>query len=126
GAPTDDALAAMAARVRGHSVDTIVAAVQVQRGAGGDLAGLLRRAARGFEDEARLRGEVKAATAQARFTGLVVALLPFGGAVLAELASPGFVAGLLGSFLSAWLVGMAVAMQAGAAWAIHRLGKVKG
>ena len=126
GAPTEEALAAMGARVRSPAIDTVVSAALVQRSAGGDLAGLLRRAALGFEDEARLRGEVRAATAQARFTGVVVAVMPLGGIGLAELASPGFLASLLGSFLSAWLVGLAFAMQAGAAWAIHRLGKVKG
>jgi len=100
-----------------------VAGALLQRRAGGDLAKLLRSCARAFEDEARLIGEVRAATAQARFTGLVVVLLPLGGAGLAELASPGFVARLLASPLSAWLVGMSVAMQVGAAFAIRRLAR---
>jgi uncharacterized membrane protein len=51
-------------------------------------------------------------------------LLPIGGAGLAELASPGFIANLAASPLSAWLVGMAVAMQAGAAFAIKRLAQI--
>jgi tight adherence protein B len=121
GAPTDEALDAMRRRVASPRIDVIVAGALIQRQAGGDLAGLLRGCARAFEDEARLLGEVRAATAQARFTGLVVVLLPLGGAGLAELGSPGFVGGLVRSPLSAWLLGMAVAMQAGAAFAIHRL-----
>ena len=47
------------------------------------------------------------------------------GRVLAELASPGWVAGLLGSFLTAWLVGIAIVLQAVAAVAIRRLGRVR-
>lgn len=125
GAATDDALERMRRRVGSPRVDVIVAGAQLQRRAGGDLAALLRDSARSFEDEARLRGEVQAATAQARFTGLVVVLLPLGGAGLAELASPGFAAGLIASPLSAWLLGMAVAMQAGAAFAIRRLARVR-
>ena len=48
-----------------------------------------------MEEQARLEGELRAATAQARFTGLLVVLLPLGGALLAELASPGWLAGLV-------------------------------
>jgi tight adherence protein B len=125
GAATDDALEAMRRRIGSPGIDVIVAGALMQRRAGGDLAALLRASARAFEDEARLLGEVKAATAQARFTGLVVVLMPIGGALLAELASPGFVANLASSPLSAWLVGMAVAMQVGAAFAIKRLARIR-
>lgn len=125
GAATDDALEAMRARIQSHAIDVIVTGALMQRRAGGDLAHLLRSAARAFEDEARLVGEVRAATAQARFTGMVVVLLPLGGAALAELASPGFVTGLVSSPLSAWLVGMAIAIQAGAAFAIKRLARIR-
>jgi tight adherence protein B len=125
GAATDDALEAMRMRIRSPGIDVIVAGALMQRSAGGDLAALLRTSARAFEDEARLLGEVKAATAQARFTGFVVVLMPIGGAMLAELASPGFVGNLAASPLSAWLVGMAVAMQVGAAFAIKRLARIR-
>lgn len=125
GSPTDAALEEMRTRSRSQPIDTIVAAALLQRRAGGDLAALLRDCARAFEDGARLRGEVRAATAQARFTGLIVVLLPLGGALLAELASPGFLRGLAGSFLTAWLVGIAVVLQIVAAVAIRRLGRVR-
>ncbi len=101
GARTDDALEGMRRRIGSPAIDVIVAGALLQRRAGGDLAQLLRSSARAFEDELRLLGEVRAATAQARFTGLVVVLLPLGGAGLAELASPGFVAGLVSFPLSA-------------------------
>ena len=113
GARTEVALEGLRERAGSERVDTIVAACLLQRRAGGDLARLLRHCARAFEDDARLRGEVRAATAQARFTGLVVVLLPLGGALLAELASPGFLAELWHSPLTAWLVGLALALQVG-------------
>ena len=125
GAPTEDALDAMRDRARSHGIDTIVAAALLQRRAGGDLAGLLREVARALEDQSRLDGEVRAATAQARFTGLIVVLLPVGGALLAELASPGYLRDLSGSFLTAWLAGLALIMQLVAAVAIRRLGRVR-
>ncbi len=125
GARTADALEALRARGRSARLDVLVAACLLQHRAGGDLARLLRDSARAMEDEARLEGEVRAATAQARFTGLLVVLLPLGGALLAELASPGFLAGLVGSLLTAWLVGAALALQLVAGLLIHRLGRVR-
>jgi tight adherence protein B len=125
GAGTDTVLAGLRDRLRSARIDTLVAACLVQRRAGGDLAGLLRECAEAFGDEARLRDEVRAATAQARFTGLVVVLMPVAGAVLAELASPGFFVSLWGSFLTAWLLGVALALQVVAAVLIRRLGRVR-
>ena len=125
GAPTDAALEAMRARVRSPRLDIVVAACLLQRRAGGDLARLLRHTARAMEEEARLTGELRAATAQARFTGVLVVMLPLGGALLAELASPGWFAGLWGSFLTAWLVGIALFLQVVAALLIRRLGRVR-
>jgi tight adherence protein B len=125
GAATDAALEAMRARVRSPRMDTLVTACLLQRRSGGDLARLLREGARGMEDQRRLEDEARAATAQARFTALIVVLLPVGGALLAELASPGWFAGLWSSFLTAWLVGVALVLQATAAALMRRLGRVR-
>jgi tight adherence protein B len=125
GARTESALEALRSRARSARLDSLVAACLLQRRAGGDLARLLRGLARSFEDQSRLDDEVKAATAQARFTGLVVVLLPLAGAGLAELASPGFLAGLAESALTAWLVGMALVLQVVGGVLIRRLGRVR-
>jgi tight adherence protein B len=125
GATTEEALEAMRARVPSVRLDAVVAACLLQRRAGGDLARLLRQSARSMEDHARLEDEVRSATAQARFTGLIVVLLPLGGGLLAELASPGWFVGLWSSFLTAWLVGIAVVLQAVAAVLMRRLGRVR-
>lgn len=125
GARTDDALEAMRARVRSPRLDTVVAACLLQRSAGGELGRLLRESARSMEESSRLEGELRAATAQARFTGLLVVMLPLGGALLAELASPGWTVALFGSLLTAWLVGIALVLQVVAAVAIRRLGRVR-
>jgi tight adherence protein B len=125
GAATDDALEALRGRARSPGMDVLVVACLLQRRAGGDLARLLRESARALEDQARLEDEVRSATAQARFTALIVVLLPLGGALLAELASPGWFAGLWSSFLTAWLVGLALVLQALAAVLMQRLGRLR-
>jgi tight adherence protein B len=123
GARTDEALRSLRDRAGSERMDVLVAACVLQRRAGGDLARLLRDSAAAMEEQGRLEGELRAATAQARFTGVLVVLLPAGGALLAELASPGWLAGLLGSFLTAWLVVLALGLQLVAAVLIHRLGR---
>lgn len=125
GAATDDALDAMRRRVASPAIDVIVAGALMQRKAGGDLAQLLRSSARAFEDEARLLGDVRAATAQARLTGMIVVGLPLGGAGLAELASPGFVGRLAASPLTGVLVAMAIGLQVAAAFAIRHLARIR-
>ena len=125
GATTEEALEHLRGRAPSARLDTLVAACLLQRRAGGDLARLLRESARAMEDQGRLEDDVKAATAQARFTGLIVILLPLGGGLLTELASPGWFAGLWSSFLTAWLVGIAVVLQVTAAVLMRRLARVR-
>jgi tight adherence protein B len=103
--------------------DAIVAGILLQRDAGGDLAGLLRDQAAALEAADRIEREARTATAQARFTARLVLVLPLGAAALAELASPGLVAGLLTHPLSVWLVAMAAGLQITAIVAVSRLAR---
>ena len=91
------------ARAR-RRVDLIVAAVRIQRRSGGGLATQLRGIATTFTDQDRLDAEARAATAQARFTSMVVLLLPVAGMLLAELASPGIVSRMISSAAGLWLL----------------------
>ena len=74
-------------------VDAFAAALLSQRLAGGDLAELLRRFAAGAAERDRVADDARSATAQARFTGLLVVAMPSGGALFAELIQPGFLVG---------------------------------
>ena len=124
GEATEIALERLRRRAASPAWDTIVAAILLTREAGGDLARLLRGCAQSLEDATRLEAEARSATAQARFTGLLVMALPAGAAGLAELASPGYIASLARAPLTAWLVGCAVLCQLVAFAAIHRLARV--
>jgi tight adherence protein B len=126
GQPLEDALAALQARAGLRAYDTLAAAILLQRDAGGDLAGLLRELARAQEAAARCADDARAATAQARFTGVVVGVLPLGAAALAELASPGALAGVARSPLSLWLAAFAGFLQLLGLLAIRRLARVAG
>ena len=119
----DGVFETLRARAGDRAWDALVAAILLQSDAGGDLAGLLRDLATRLEEARRAEGEARAATAQARFTAGLVAALPAGAAVLAELASPGFLAGLLRSPVSAVLVAASAALQVLALLTIRRIGR---
>jgi tight adherence protein B len=123
GAPTDAELERLRRRADGPAWDTIIAAILLQRHAGGDLAGLLRGLAVSLEAAERIERDARAATAQARFTAWLVLGLPAGAAVLAELGDPGFVAALLGNPISAWLTGLALVLQLLAVICVRRLAR---
>ena len=124
GAGTGEAVLRWRRRMRSERVDAFAAALLSQRLAGGDLAGLLRRFAAGAAERERVAEDARSATAQARFTGLLVVAMPTGGAVLAELLEPGFLATLLASPPAAVLLGLAGALQVAGFLAIRRFAQV--
>jgi tight adherence protein B len=111
-------------RMRSERVDAFAAALLSQRLAGGDLAGLLRRFAAGAAERERVVEDARSATAQARFTGLLVVAMPTGGALFAELLQPGFLATLLASPPAAVLLALAAALQVAGFFAIRRFSQV--
>lgn len=124
GQPTAAVLERLRARADSRAYDTLVAAILLQREAGGDLATLLRELAAAQEESMRLLDDARATTAQARFTGLVVGVMPIGAAALAELARPGALATVAQVPLAAWLAGFAFFLQGVALVAIRRLARV--
>jgi tight adherence protein B len=124
GARTEDVLERLRRRAGAPAWDTIVAAILLQRDAGGDLAGLLRSIAAGLEEASRVEADARSATAQARFTAWLVALLPVGAAALAELADPGYVVALVHATPARWLLGAAAVCQLAACALIGRIARV--
>lgn len=124
GAPTRDALEGLRRRVDSPRVDSFAAALLSQQLAGGDLATLLRRFAAAAADRERTEADARSATAQARFTGLLVVAMPAGAALLAELLEPGFVGGLLANPASASLLAVSAGLQLAGFAAIKRLSRI--
>ena len=123
GASTAEALSAMRARVRSDRVDSLATALLSQQVAGGDVASLMRRLAAAAADRDRVADEARAATTQARFTGLLVVALPAGAALFAELLQPGFVSRVLSEPASAAMLVASGGLQALGFGLIRRLGR---
>jgi tight adherence protein B len=123
GASTGDALAAMRSRLRSDRVDSLATALLSQQVAGGDVAALMRRLAAASADRDRVADEARAATTQARFTGLLVVALPAGAALFAELLQPGFVSRVISAPASAAMLVAAGGLQVLGFALIRRLGR---
>jgi tight adherence protein B len=93
--PLEDALDNLVQRVGGEELDLVVTAVLIQRQVGGNLAEVLERISETIRQRVRLRGEVRALTAQGRLSGWIVGLLPVALLLLVELIDPPYVAPLL-------------------------------
>ena len=124
GVPLESALGGLRERIRSHRVDSFSSALLSQRIAGGDLVSLLRRYAEAAAGRERVEADARSATAQARFTGVLVAAMPAGAALLAELLHPGFVTGMLASPASLVLIALSLGLQIAGFAAISRLGRV--
>lgn len=124
GLPTTVAVDAWRRRMGSARVDALATALLSQRLAGGDLAGLLRRFAEAAAERDRVAEDARAATAQARFTGLLVVAMPSGGALFAELIEPGFLIKLIAAPASVVLLSAAAVLQVVGFLAISRLSRI--
>ena len=124
GASTGEALGALRGRMRSPRVDALSAALLSQQLGGGDLAALLRRHAAAAADRERVAADARAATAQARFTGLLVVAMPSGAALFAELVEPGFLARILADPAATILLALAAGLQLAGFAAIRRLSRI--
>jgi tight adherence protein B len=113
----------MRGRLRSDRVDSLATALLSQQVAGGDVAALMRRLAAASADRDRVADEARAATTQARFTGLLVVALPAGAALFAELLQPGFVSRVISSPASAAMLLAAGGLQVLGFALIRRLGR---
>lgn len=122
GAPVADALGLLRAHAGPGTWDVAVAAMLVQREAGGDLATLLRSLAEGAERTARDAAEARAASTQARLTARIVLGLPILAGAMLVLAAPGAAAAMVSEPLPAALLAAAAGLQAVALLAVRRIG----
>jgi tight adherence protein B len=124
GAPTDDVLDGLRRRAADPAWDTLVAAILLQRDAGGDLAALLRSVADAREDARRVEADARGLTAQARATARLVAGLPCAALALGELIAPGTLGALAADGRSRVLLAGGGLLALAALGAIARIARV--
>jgi tight adherence protein B len=78
GTPVTTALKGIAARMGSVDFEWVTMAIEIQSEVGGNLAEVLQSTANTIVLRNRLRGDVRAMTAEGRISALVLAVLPFG------------------------------------------------
>ncbi|HEY5890549.1 MAG TPA: type II secretion system F family protein, partial [Acidimicrobiia bacterium] len=77
GRSVPDALAGISTRTQSQDFEWAVMAIEIQREVGGNLAEVLQTVANTMLQRNRLRGEIKALTAEGRLSAIILGALPF-------------------------------------------------
>jgi len=78
GIPMEKALENLLRRIPSEDLDFVVTAINVQREVGGNLAEIMDVISYTIRERVRIKGEIRALTAQATYSGRALALLPIG------------------------------------------------
>jgi tight adherence protein B len=125
GRPLEEALGDVATRMHSRDFEWSVLAIRIQREVGGNLAELLQTVGDTMIQRGRLKGEVKALTAEGRISGIIMGLLPVGLGLYLFVANPDYIGMLFKSTIGwAMVAGSVVSGLAGFAW-IQKMIKIE-
>lgn len=112
---------------RNPSVDLRIAvrAVQVQRQLGGNLPELLARVAGTIRSRVEIQSDIRAATAQARLSGFVIAVLPIVLYILLNVLNPDYFSPMTHTGLGVTLLALSAAGIVVGAYLIRRISSIR-
>jgi tight adherence protein B len=125
GQSLDDALKDTAGRIESADFAFFTTAVLIQRQTGGDLSEVLRNISGMIRQRVRLGQQVKAKTAEGRFTGYVMVAFPVVMFFIASALSPDYSQMLLHTPTGLKMVGIAAGLQVAGLLAINKITSVK-
>ncbi len=105
-----DALKNMGERLRSNIVQVLATGVTVTKRCGGDLTVIFNNIAATIRELATIEGKLNAVTAQGRFQGLILGMMPFALIILLYFVDRSHVETLFGYALGRWAIGAVVMM----------------
>lgn len=102
GLPLEQALANLLRRIKSDDLDLVVTAINVQREVGGNLAEVLDVISFTIRERVRIKGEVRTLTAQGKYSGYVISLLPIGLALVLFCVNKPYVSRMFTSGACGW------------------------
>lgn len=120
GLPTEEALSNLNLRINSPDFDLVVTAITIQRQIGGNLAEILDNIAETIRERVRIKGEIKALTAQGRFSAFIFMILPFGIGTMIFVMNPAYLGvlfthplgwAMLAGALMGQIIGMVIIRQ---------------
>jgi tight adherence protein B len=121
GASLSEALSNMEKRIESEDLGLFITALLIQRKTGGNLVEILEKIGNTIRERFRLRREVRIFTAQGRFSGFILVLLPMVVAVAISVLNPEYLKILLVERIGNYLLGAAIIMQIVGIWLIRRI-----
>lgn len=91
GASIDDALESLSERMESREFGMINSAVMIQQRSGGNLAEIIEKVSETISDRIKIRNQILTLTAQGRFSGMVIGLLPLFMLILLTFISPSYI-----------------------------------
>lgn len=113
GRTVGDALRGISDRTQSKDFEWAVMAIEIQREVGGNLAEVLQTVGDTMRARNRLRGEIKALTAEGRISAIVLGSLPFAMGLFLWTSNPEYLAPLFQETFGRIAVGMGALLMAG-------------
>lgn len=124
GLPYDVAFANMLRRNPSPDLSMVVTAIEINLEVGGNLSEILDGISSIIRDRVRIQGQVRALTAQVRFSSLVLSVLPFGLAAVIYMSNPGYMSALWTTSLGRVLLVGALVMVGSGAFLLQRISRI--
>ncbi len=108
-------------RIPSRDLALAVMAINIQREVGGSLADVLDNIVQTIVDRQKLKSEVRIITAQGRYSGWLLTVLPFALGLLLWFADPGYIGTLFTSRVGWGMLGGALVMVSIGGFVINRM-----
>ena len=125
GSPMDEALENLINRVKSYDLFLVVTAMLVQRQTGGNLAEILENIGETIRERIKLLRQVEVLTAQERFSGIIVGLMPVFLLGALAILSPAYHGPFLETQLGRILFGVAAVFQITGFIVMNRVSKIE-
>jgi tight adherence protein B len=125
GLDQNQSLRNMLNRVDSEDLNLMVTAIIIQRETGGNLSEILDNIASTIRDRVRLQGEVKTLTAQGRFSGMIVAIVPFALGLFMYMVNKPYIMLLFTEPLGKMMLGVALVNEVIGIILIRKIVKIK-
>lgn len=104
-------------RMENEDFAWIAQAIQINREVGGDLAEVLDHVAETIRERSEIKGQIRALSAEGKFSAYILVALPFGIGAMLMIVSPGYVTPLFTEPLGWVMIGAsAIMMTIGGLW----------
>jgi tight adherence protein B len=125
GLPLDKALGHMEKRIDSEDLELMVVAINVQRQVGGNLAEILMVIAKTVRERVRFQRDLKALTAQARYSSYIITGLPVAVGVVINIIDHEYESFLYTATLGHFMIGAALCMMGLGFFFLNRIANIE-